>query len=238
MYRSRYNRGVSKYTKRTPVEQPTYPVALVFGAAVVAQRINGAYHRDDVKEYPEDGSEPKVLKVANKLLVRKILSDYQTDPSVITDEDIAQGELVRTHFTGLSFKILQGKTISDFEVSAQAVSEMENITGFFHMALVSCLPASYERAMSHSEANHRIAQANTGYVAAVGEKVALTVEVARSVYSHKYGVNFVTGITERNQSVFFSYREKLAIGTKLNIAGTVKRHAQDNTTQLNRVRVK
>jgi hypothetical protein len=36
--------------------------------------------------------------------------------------------------------------------------------------------------------------------------------------------------------VFFSYKQEVTVGNVLNIAGTVKRH-RDNQTQLNRVKV-
>jgi hypothetical protein len=49
-------------------------------------------------------------------------------------------------------------------------------------------------------------------------------------------VYFVSGITDTNQAVFFSYRERQDVGTWLTIKGTVKAHRPD-ATQLSRVRV-
>jgi hypothetical protein len=49
-------------------------------------------------------------------------------------------------------------------------------------------------------------------------------------------VYFISGITDTNQAVFFSYRERHAVGTLITIKGTVKAHRPD-ATQLSRVRV-
>ena len=44
----------------------------------------------------------------------------------------------------------------------------------------------------------------------------------------------MTVIDTDNRAVFFSYRDQLALGTQVNLRGTVKAH-RDGTTQLNRV---
>jgi len=58
----------------------------------------------------------------------------------------------------------------------------------------------------------------------------------KCVYSQKWFTYFVTGITSSDQAVFFSYKQEVAVGNVLNIAGTVKRQ-DNNQTQLNRVKV-
>ena len=75
-----------------------------------------------------------------------------------------------------------------------------------------------------------------GHVGAVGAKVTCAIEVVRSVYSQNYNCFFVTGITEQNQPVFFSYRGQLQAGVKITVQGAVKAHRNDST-QLNRVKV-
>ena len=73
-------------------------------------------------------------------------------------------------------------------------------------------------------------------VAAVGERVQLDVTVVKAVYSTNYNVYFITAKTDHNQMVFFSYRERLPVGDRREIKGSVKAHRPD-ATQLNRVRV-
>jgi hypothetical protein len=46
----------------------------------------------------------------------------------------------------------------------------------------------------------------------------------------------ITAITTDNRSVFFAYRESVALGKLIQFRGTVKRHA-DRGTQLNRVKI-
>jgi hypothetical protein len=73
-------------------------------------------------------------------------------------------------------------------------------------------------------------------VAGIGEKVQLNVEVVKAVYSQNYGVYFITAKTDGHQMVFFSYRERKAVGEWLTIRGSVKAHRSD-ATQLSRVRI-
>ena len=73
-------------------------------------------------------------------------------------------------------------------------------------------------------------------MAPVGEKVTTEATVIKAVYSQNFNVYFITAITPDRYAVFFSYRERLAIGRKCQIRGTVKAH-RENSTQLNRVKV-
>jgi predicted acetyltransferase len=68
------------------------------------------------------------------------------------------------------------------------------------------------------------------------DRVTADIEVLKCVYSQKWGVYFVTAITDNDQSIFFSYKQDLTYGSKLSIKGTVKRQ-DNNQTQLNRVQV-
>ncbi len=101
--------------------------------------------------------------------------------------------------------------------------------------MVASQIAAYERAQKDLAVADRIDRSK-GYLADVGARVQATVEVTRSVWSNNYGVNFVSGITDTNQAVFFSYRERLAVGSTVRVVGTVKAHRPD-ATQISRVRL-
>ena len=168
----------------------------------------------------------------NLLSVEQLLADQ----SGITDEDREQGKKVRGLYQALTFKILQGKQLSDFDNNAMLIANREVITGNYDVAVIASLPSCYERGVERQTAEQRVNFATGGFIGKVSDKVKLELEVIKCTYSHSYNVFFVTGITVQDQPVFFSYKEKVPTGNTMNIVCTVKAH-RDNITQLNRVKV-
>ena len=200
----------------------------VWSAACAAQRINGSY----IKLSVISESDPATTKLSNRMLVEQLLADL----SGITDEDREQGVKVRAFYQAYTFKILQGKQLSDFDNTAMLIANREVITGNYDVAVIASLPSCYERGVVRQSADQRINFATGGFIGKASDKVKLEIEVIKCTYSHSYNVFFVTGITEQDQPVFFSYKEKVPTGDTMNIYGTVKAH-RDNITQLNRVKV-
>ena len=201
----------------------------VWGAAVAAQRINGAY----VKLSMISESDPSINQQSN----RQIVNSFLADPFTITDEDREEGLKVRAFFQAYTFKILQGKALSEFNNTAMLISNRDVITSDYDVAVITSLPSSYERGVKQQTVDQRINFARGGYISTVGNKVATTVEVLKCVYSEKWGTNFVTGINDEDQVVFFAYKNRLEVGKTISIQGTVKSQRNPNTTQLNRVKV-
>jgi len=200
----------------------------VWGAACQAQRINGSYVKLSVLT-EED-------KSSNKLSNRQLIETFMVDSSLITEEDMAQGKKVRAFYQALTFKILQGKQLNDFDNTAMLISNRDVITSNYDVAVIASLPSCYERGVVRQSADQRINFATGGFVGKAGDKVKLEIEVIKCTYSQIYNVFFVTGITTNDQPVFFSYKNKVPTGDTMNIYGTVKAH-RDNITQLNRVKV-
>ena len=159
-----------------------------------------------------------------------------TDTFSITDEDREQGLKVRAFYQALTFKILQGKHLNEFDNNAMVISNRDVITNNYDLAVIASLPSCYERGVVRQSADQRINFATGGFIGKVGDKIKLEIEVIKCTYSQIYNVFFVTGISTNDQPVFFSYKEKVPTGDTMNIAGTVKAH-RDNITQLNRVKV-
>jgi hypothetical protein len=202
----------------------------VWGAAVAAQRINGKY----VKLSMISESDPAINQQSN----RQIVNSFLADPFTITDEDREQGKQVRTFFQAYTFKILQGKALSEFNNTAMLISNRDVITSDYDVAVITSLPSSYERGVKQQTVDQRINFARGGYVGTVGNKIQVAnVEVLKCVYSEKWGTNFVTGINDEDQVVFFAYKNRLEVGKTISIQGTVKSQRNPNTTQLNRVKV-
>jgi hypothetical protein len=207
-----------------------YDASTVWAAASLAQRVNGTY----VKALDLDPQTGKPVN-PNQKINRDLMKDAIANPSVITDEDRKAGEDARTYYKGLTFKILQGKTLSEFDNSAMMIANRDNITSGYDIAVIAALPSCYLRATARDNMDRRINMAKGGLIGRVGDKVVLDLEIVRVIFSNNYGVFFVTGITADDKPVFFAYKEKLTVGVTMKFKGTVKAH-RDMQTQLNRVK--
>jgi hypothetical protein len=195
----------------------------VWAAACAAQRINGAYLKTI-----EEGK--------NTETNRQIMDNFIANTDLITEADREQGELVRTYYKGLTFKILQGKKLNDFDNTAMVIANRDVIESTYDVAVIASLPSCYDRAVKRDTINRKLETASGGLIGRIGEKVKVNVEVVRSNYSQQYGVYFVSGLTTDDQAVFFSHKNGIDAGKLIIAEGTVKRHGE-NITQLNRVKV-
>lgn len=200
----------------------------VWAAACQAQSINGSY----VKLSMISESDPSLTKLSNRMIAEKLL----TETFNITDEAREQGKKVRAFYQALTFKILQGKKLNEFDNNAMLIANRDVITSTYDVAVICSLPSCYERGVVRQSVEQRINFAKGGYISAVGNKISTTIEVLRSIYSDKWGTNYITGINSDDQVVFFAYKELLPVGKFFDIYGTVKAH-RDNSAQLNRVKV-
>jgi len=208
----------------------------VWSAACAAQRINGEYVKAVTSYVTNEDILPESEQTPPKEINRDIINRLVADPSQITDADRVQAEAVRKYYKAFTFKILQGKMLSEFDNNAMVIANRDVIEATYDIAVIASLPASYERAVKRDSLNRKIDSASGGFVGRVGDKVKLTVEVVRSVFSQQWNVFFITGITTDDQPVFFSYREAIPTGKSIVAQGTVKAH-RDNSTQLNRVKL-
>lgn len=195
----------------------------VWAAACAAQRINGSYRK-------------VVLEGETGETNRQIMDRFIADTNLITEADREQAELVRTYYKGLTFKILQGKKLNDFDNTAMVIANRDVIESTYDVAVIASLPSCYERSVKRDTINRKLETASGGLIGRIGEKVKVNVEVVRSNYSQQYNVYFVSGLTTDDQAVFFSYRNGIEAGKLIIAEGTVKRHGE-NITQLNRVKV-
>jgi hypothetical protein len=194
-----------------------------WASARQAQRLNQGYIKVD-----EDA--PAGQK--NRSLVTQLLADT----SKITDEDRKQGKLVRQFYQGFTFKILKGIKLSEFDNTAMLIANRETIDTNYDIAVLTSLPSGYERGVKRQTVDQRIAFATGGLIGRVSEKVSVSIEVLKSVFSQTWNTHYVTGITSDEQVLFFAYKQQLEVGKMFDLYGTVKAH-RDNTTQLNRVKV-
>jgi len=213
-----------------------YSISDVWGAACHAQRINGAYVKEDHWEWP---SETATAMALSRKSNRNIMMEALENTFMITDEDRAAGaECLKFISNDMTFRALQNK-LTDFDRSVMKITAVTD--RFFpqshrlELATVACLPNSHERALKRIQEQDRIKQ-TAGYIGAVGDKVTVTVDIVRCVFSQKWNTYYATGITANNETVFFAIREPLNTGTTLSFRGNVKAH-RDGQTQLSRVAV-
>lgn len=206
--------------------RPSYNTADVFAAAAAAHRVNGGYLK-----YSETNDEAGTSKIANKILIRQFL-DGDFD---IREQDREVGEKVMQHCRSLTFKLLTDKRLSDFEQNMLSIVEKETVGSNFDIAIVSSLPAAYERTQIRNTVEVRLRETEC-LDGLVGDKVAISAEVVKCYFSDTWGTHFVTAITDDNKQVFFAYRNKLEVGSNFTAEGKIKSQ-RDNSTQLNYVKM-
>ena len=214
-------------TYRNKPKQPTFSYTAddVWAAACQAQQINGEYVKTSM---PND-----VLRRTNRAIVELLLADT----TQITDENREQGKKVRQYYQAYTFKVLKGIKLGEFANNAMVISNRDVINSNYDLAVIVSLPQSYERGVNRDNVDQRVKFATGGYIGNVGDKVTVTIEVLKTVYSQQWNTSYFTGITSEDQVVFFAYNAgKLDIGDTYTVQGTVKAH-RDNSTQLNRVKV-
>ena len=212
-----------------------YAVSDVWAAACAAQRINGAYIKEGRVDTDVDGM---VISVVRRN--RDIMMDFLTCPEHLTVDDVVAGEQVLNELKGdLMWRALKGQ-LNDFDQSASKVLSVEDHfdsqLNRLELAVVACLPASYERLKSRQNTQDRMSQTSGEYVAPVGHKAMINVSVVGCNYSTIWNTYYITAITQDNQAVWFSLRDPQAPGVRMSIKGTVKAH-KNGTTQLNRVSI-
>jgi hypothetical protein len=216
--------------------QVGYLVTDVWAAASHAQRVNGAYVKQDEWELPAESATAVQLKRKSN---RNVMMEALHNTFMITDEDRDAGEQCRKFIQNdLTFRALKNQ-LTDFDRSVMKIvavtDKFYTVTHRLELATVACLPNSHARALKRMEEQARLNQ-TAGYIGAVGDKVTVNVEIVRCVFSQKWNTYYATGITANNETVFFAIREPLNTGTTLTLRGTVKAH-RDGQTQLNRVSV-
>lgn len=227
--RNWYNKGFQTRPAQAPTQ--TWSADQVWAAAAYAQRINGSYLKEDRVEFIND--QPTVVSCSSKALLREALEK----PELVTVADTELGQQAREwHKKTLLFKALK-TSLNEFESNVARVSALDSFDNTQRLEL-AITASQIQSFITNSRVEQAMSRVDTsaGFLGAVGSKVSCQVEVIRSIFSVKYNCTFITAITSKNQSVFFSYRSALAVGAVVNLSGTVKAH-RDNTTQLSRVKI-
>ena len=205
----------------------------VWGLAVAADRVNGGYFKEPVWSTPEDATPPKVVKDANKLLVKQWLRTNNF--TAASEADIEKGREIRNYFNGFLLKQISGR-INEFEQQALRIAQMDEFTGrnMLEFAIVSCLPSVMIRDQSRNELAREV-RASTQLQGEVGDKIQGEIEIVKSYYSQEYNKFRITARLV-DSFVDFWYNTNIDAGSRVSIKAKIKSVRGDNTTQLNFVK--
>lgn len=210
---------MARYSKPQPT---VYQADDVWAAACAAQRINGAYIKTPTEEHKETN--------------RSIVFNMLADTSLITQADREQSEQVRRYYKALTFKLISGDRISEFDSTAMKISQQDIIFSNYDISIITSLPSCHARAIARDAVNNRIKFEGKGFVGAVGKKITLDLEVLKCNFSQNWGIYYITGMTANKEVVFFGHKNSRNVGERINVTGNVKAH-RDDSTQLNRVKI-
>lgn len=231
-----YDDVSSAPARRNTVLQTGHSVSDVWAAASAAQRVNGEYVKEAVRVFDKDTGLTRDVKRRN----RDIMMEFLQNPDRLLVEDVEAGEATRTYLEkDLVLRALKGR-LTDFDSSVQRVLAVKDrfytVTHNYELAVAAALPASAIRSQQRQNSDTRLQFAKGGHIGQPGNKITAHVEVLSCNYSKEYNIFWVKAITDQDQPVFFSLKEKFDAGTWLDIQGKVKAH-KDNFTQLNYVKV-
>lgn len=202
----------------------SYDSDKVWGAAVIAYRINQGYVKAIAPGLPQVKTN------------RQLIEEMLIDPSKISQFEIEEGRKIRQYFNALTFKVIEGKTLSPFLKSAMEIANKEQITDNLGIGTIASLPATYDKMTARDTVDRRINWARGGFLGKEGDKVTAKIEVVKKLWSQNYSTWYITGITDDDKVLFFSYKKEINIGDYVTIEGKVKSH-RDTSTQLSHVKV-
>jgi hypothetical protein len=202
---------------------PAVDQTVAWGAACAAYRINNGYVK-----WAETTSQK-----SNKEIVKELLQNPQ---ELITEQDLAQGQLVRDYIAKVATMASLRGTLDVWGKEMARVSQLVTVENSYDLNVIASMPQSYERQLQRDRVHERLSATDRNYVATVGHKLELDVEVLENRYSRKWSTYYITVVDTENRAWYFAYRSGLKKGQKFTIRGTVKRQA-DGMVQLNRVKL-
>lgn len=204
----------------------------IFALAMAAHRINDGYFKEDV--WMPNAVPPYRAKQANKTLVKQWVRTK--DFVEVTPDDVLKGQEVRNHFKSYMFLAIAGK-LNDFQAQAYKISQKDTFTerDSLDLAISACLPMIYERDRARKEFMDQLKE-STQLRGAIGDRVEGDIVILSTKYNinfNKYKVQAKLG----DSFVDFWFNEAPAIGAAMKIRGKIKQLRDDNSTQLNYVKV-
>lgn len=204
-----------------------YKAEDVWAAAAAATRVNGGYIKEATFKWDEELHQSVADKEANKVMARAMLAAGTT----YSEEDIERGNKAREYWKTNLLKMLSGAA-NDFEQTAIALANKEQIETVYDVSVISSLVASAERALAKDAVNDIKMQSNSVHVGKVKENVMVPdAEVLTVRYNNNFGMYRVDVRSKGNLFSWWS-KKNYVVGDRVTIKGKVKAHYADRDTNV------
>jgi len=203
-----------------------FPTQQVLELACAAQRINGAYIKEDAPMYSEDGAF-MYLKHANKMQMLVTLEPaiWTADPKDapmplrVLPEDITQAEEIRKHFRKFMFSAIEGE--NDFQTNINSILGNE-LVATNKFGYVACLPSVHVRDVAQTKVKRAARTVEEGCLAEVGTQLKdLDAEIISSVKSKNFEGWNIDAIIN-NKMVSWMNKTDLKLGPAVIVKAKVK----------------
>jgi hypothetical protein len=168
-----------------------FPTQQVLELACAAQRVNGAYIKEEAPVYSEDGAF-MYLKHTNKMQMLCTLEPaiWTADPKdapmplKVTAEDVALAEEIQKYFKRLLFAAIEGE--NEFQTNINSILSGD-VVKQNQFGYVACLPSVYTRDLAQNKVKKASRAVEAGYLAEVGTQLRdLDAEILSSVKSKNF----------------------------------------------------
>ena len=222
-----------------------FPTQQVLELACAAQRINGAYIKEDAPVYSEDGAF-MYIKHTNKMqmLCTLLPNNWTADPKdspmplKVMSEDTVQADEIRKHFRKFLFSAIEGE--NDFQTNINTILSSDTVKQN-QFGYVACLPSVYVRDIAQTKVKRAAQQVEEGHLAEIGIQLKdLDSEIISSVKSKNFeGYNIDAIINNRMAS--WLNKTNLNLGACVIVKAKVKDHSKhwkhgNDVTRLNYVK--
>jgi len=203
-----------------------FPTQQVLELACAAQRINGAYIKEDAPVYSEDGAF-MYLKHTNKIQMLCTLEPaiWTADPKEapmplrVLAEDIALAEEIKTYYKRLLFAAIEGE--NDFQTNINTILSGEMVKQN-QFGYVACLPSVYVRDRAQNKVKKAARAVDEGHVAEIGAQLKnLDAEIISSVKSKNFEGYNIDAIIN-NKMVSWMNKTDLNLGPAVIVKAKVK----------------
>jgi hypothetical protein len=203
-----------------------FPTQQVLELACAAQRINGAYIKEDAPVYSEDGAF-MYIKHTNKMqmLCTLVPAIWTADPKdapmplKVLSEDVALAEEIKTYFKRLLFAAIEGE--NDFQTNINSFLSSDNIETK-NFGYIACLPSVYVRDRAQNNVKKAARQVEEGYLAEIGSTIKdLDAEVISSIKSKNFEGYNIDAIIN-NKMVSWMNKTNLNLGPAVIVKAKVK----------------
>ena len=222
-----------------------FPTQQVLELACAAQRINGAYIKEDAPVYSEDGAF-MYIKHTNKMqmLCTLLPNNWTADPKdspmplKVMSEDTVQADEIRKHFRKFLFSAIEGE--NDFQTNINTILSSDTVKQN-QFGYVACLPSVYVRDIAQTKVKRAAQQVEEGYLAEIGIQLKdLDAEIISSVKSKNFEGYNIDAIIN-NRMVSWLNKTNLNLGACVIVKAKVKDHSKhwkhgNDVTRLNYVK--